>query len=224
MILAQEKLKTVNLKLEGKIQEAQHATTRIQLLLEHASEIISIYDDHFNLTFISPSVINIFGYSVEEMMGGKDMERIGRDGAVKLRKTLDKLRENPTQTATIETTFIRKNGERIYLSTHCRNMLDDSAIGGFVLNTSDITESVNMEREQRLKTRMQSLSENSMDLILRISTSGVIHYANPVVEDYTDFAPFTMMNKNKDEIAFGAAFSDLLDEVLSYHGQITCQA
>lgn len=215
MILAQEKLKTVNLKLEGKIREAQHATTRIQLLLEHASEIISIYDDQFNLTFISPSVINIFGYSVEEMMGGKDMERIGRDGAVKLRKTLDKLRENPAQTATIETTFVRKNGERIYLSTHCRNMLDDQAIDGFVLNTSDVTESVNMEREQRLKTRMQSLSENSMDLILRISTSGVIHYANPVVEDYTDFAPFTMINKNKDEIAFNTAFSDLLDEVLS---------
>ncbi len=184
-------------------------------MLEHASEIISIYDDTFNLTFISPSVINIFGYSVEEMIGGKDMERIGRDGAVKLRKTLDKLRENPALTATIETTFIRKNGERIYLSTHCRNMLDDSAIGGFVLNTRDITESVHMEREQRLKTRMQSLSENSMDLILRIGSSGVIHYANPMVEDYTSFSPQTMINKNRDEIGFSTPFSEMLDEVLT---------
>ena len=214
MKLAQEKLETANIRLEGKIREAQHATARIQLLLEHASEIISIYNDSYNLTFISPSVINIFGYSVEEMMGGKDMERIGRDGAVKLRKTLDKLRENPALTDTIETTFIRKNGERIYLRTHCRNMLEDSAIGGFVLNTRDITESVHMEREQRLKTRMQSLSENSMDLILRISSSGVIHYANPVVEDYTDFSPQTMINKNSEEIGFSKPFSELLNEVI----------
>ena len=64
-------------------------------LLEHASEIISIYDDEFNLTYISPSVINIFGYSVEEMMAGKDMERIGRDDANQLRKTLERLRETP---------------------------------------------------------------------------------------------------------------------------------
>ena len=211
---AQENLKTANIQLEGKIKEAQHATARIHLLLEYASEIISIYDDNFNLKYISPSVINIFGYSVEEMMSGKDMERIGRDGAVKLRKTLDKLKENPALTATIETSFIRKNGVRIYLSTHCRNMLEDSAIGGFVLNTRDVSESVHMEREQRLTSRMQSLSENSMDLILRISGSGIIHYANPMVEDYTSFSPGTMINKNRDEIGFSKAFSELLDEVL----------
>ena len=212
---AKEKLETVNIQLEGKIQEAQHATARIHLLLEYASEIISIYDNNLNLTYISPSVINIFGYSVEEMIGGKDMERIGRDGAVKLRQTLDKLRDNPALTASIKTTFIRKNGERIFLSTHCRNMLEDSAIGGFVLNTRDVTKSVHMEREQRLKTRMQSLSENSIDLIIRISSSGLIHYANPVVEDYTGFPPKSLISKNRDEIGFSTLFSELLDEVLT---------
>lgn len=211
---AKERLETVNIQLEGKIKEAHDATARIFLLLEHASEIIAIYNKAYNLIYISPSVINIFGYSVEEMMGGKDMERIGRDGAIKLRKTFDKLRENPALTATIETTFIRKNGERIYLSTHCRNMLEDSSIGGFVLNTRDITETVHMERETRLKSRMKSLSENSMDLILRVSNSGVIYYANPVVEDYSGIAPFTMINKTIDEIAFSSTFRELLDEVL----------
>ncbi len=220
MTSAKENLETANIQLEGKIQEAQNATDRIHLLLEHASEIISIYDDSINLTYISPSVINIFGYSVEEMMEGKDMERIGRDGAVKIRKTLEKLRENPTLTDTLKTTFIRKSGERIYLRTHCRNMLDDSAIGGFVLNTSDITESVQVEREQRLKTRMQSLSENSLDLILRISNSGVIHYANPIVEDYTDITPHTMINKNRDEIPFTKVFSKLLDDILTAMGEL----
>ncbi len=213
---AQANLETSNIRLEVKIQEAQDATHRIHLLLKHASEIISIYDDSLNLTYISPSVINIYGYSSEEMIGGKDMERIGRDGAVMIRKTLEKLRENPALTETIETTFIRKNGERIYLSTHCRNMLEDSAIGGFVLNTRDITESVHMEREQRLKSRMQSLSENSLDLILRINSSGVIHYANPIVEDYTNIAPHNMVNKNRGEIPFNTTFNDLLDEVLSF--------
>ena len=36
---------------------------------------------------------------------------------------------------------------------------------------------------------MKALSENSLDLILRMSSSGVIYYANPIVEDYTEFAP-----------------------------------
>ena len=86
-------------------------------------------------------------------------------------------------------------------------MLDDSAIQGFVLNTTDITESVRVEKEQRLKTRMQALSENSLDLILRVSLSGVIYYANPVVEDYTDIAPHTMLNRNVEELPFKEVFS-----------------
>lgn len=217
---AQESLETSNIKLEGKINEAQNATKRLHLLLEHASEIISIYDENFNLSYISPSVIHIFGYSAEEMIGGKDMERLGRDGAVRLRKTLDKLKDNPAITDTLESTFIRKNGERIHLRTHFRNMLEDTAIRGFVLNTRDITESVQVEKEQRLKTRMQSLSENSLDLILRLSSSGVIHYANPIVEDYTDIAPHTMINKNRDEIPFTSVFSELLDRILSSMAEV----
>ena len=212
---AQEKLEEANIQLEGKILEAQHATDRIHLLLEHASEIISIYDDDYRLTWISPSVINIFGYTVEEMMSGKDMERIDRDDAGRLKKAMDSLIDQPDRVESLQYSYIRKNGERIFLRTHCRNMLDDSAIKGFVLNTTDITESVRVEKEQRLKTRMQSLSENSLDLILRVGTSGVIYYANPVVEDYTDIAPHTMLNRNVSEVPFKEVFSDLLSDILS---------
>lgn len=212
---AQSDLKTANIQLEGKIEEAQNAQNRIHLLLEHASEIISIYDNEFNLTYISPSVINIFGYSVEEMMSGKDMERIGRDEANQLRKILERLRDTPERIESLEYSFFRKNGERIFLRTHCRNMLNDPSIKGFVLNTNDITESIMVEREQRLKTRMQALSENSLDLILRISTSGEIYYANPIVEDYTDIAPHSMVNRNQSEVPFTKVIADLLREILS---------
>ncbi|MCK4748306.1 MAG: PAS domain S-box protein, partial [Bacteroidales bacterium] len=216
---AQEKLESANIQLEGKIEEAENAQNRIHLLLEYASEIISIYDNKFNLTYISPSVINIFGYTVEEMMAGKDMERIGRDDATRLRQTLEKLRKDPDQIQRLDYSFIRKNGERIFLRTHCRNMLADSSIRGFVLNTTDITESKKVEREQRLKTRMQSLSENSLDLILRLSASGDIYYANPIVEDYTDIAPHTMVNRNRSEIPFKKIFAGFLGEVLTSMAQ-----
>jgi PAS domain S-box-containing protein len=216
---AQENLESANIKLEGKIEEARNATDRMHLLLEHASEIISIYNSNYNLTYVSPSVINILGYSVDEMMAGKDMERMGRDEANRLRKTMDQLKDRPDETENIETSFIKKNGERIFLRIHCRNMLSDSAIRGFVLNTTDITESIRVENEQRLKTRMQSLSENSLDLILRMSSSGVIHYANPIVEDYTDIAPHSMLNKNQSEVPFNQVFGDLLGGVLNSMSQ-----
>ena len=215
MSQAQQNLERVNIQLEGKINEARQANNRLHLMLEHASEIISIYDADAVLTYISPSVINIFGYTVEEMMAGKDMERIGKDDATRLLRTLDLLKENPAAIEILDYSFIKKNGERIFLRTTCRNMLEDAAIKGFLLNTIDITESVRVEREQRLKTRMQALSENSLDLILRISLTGDIYYANPIVEDYTEIAPSALVNRNKSEVPFKQVFTSLLDDILT---------
>ncbi|NOR34219.1 MAG: SpoIIE family protein phosphatase, partial [Bacteroidales bacterium] len=62
---------------------------------------------------------------------------------------------------------------------------------------------------------MQALSENSLDLILRISVSGTIYYANPIVEDYTYIAPASMVNRNKSEVPFKQVFATLLEEILS---------
>ena len=215
MTTAQKNLEGANIKLEGKMEEARHANERLHLMLEHASEIISIYNNQGTLTYISPSVIHIFGYSVEEMIAGKDRERMGKDDAVRLARVFEQLKETPGAIENLEYSFIRKNGERIRLRTSVRNMLHDTAIKGFLLNTTDITESIRVEKEQRLKTRMQSLSENSLDLILRISTTGVIYYANPIVEDYTNIAPSSIVNRNKSEVPFRQVFSDLIDEILA---------
>jgi len=215
MITTQKELKSINIRLEGKIEEARHANERLHLMLEHASEIISIYNADGNLTYISPSVINILGYTVEEMGAGKDLERMGKSDATRLAKTFESLKDTPGAIESMEYSFIRKNGERVRLRTSIRNMLNDTAIKGFLLNTTDITESIRMEKEQRLKTRMQALSENSPDLILRISSSGIIYYSNPMVEEYTGFAPSSLMNRNLSEIHFPKVFSDLFEEILS---------
>ncbi|MDF1573595.1 MAG: PAS domain S-box protein [Bacteroidales bacterium] len=190
MSIAQLKLEQANIQLEGKITEAR-------------------------LTYISPSVVNILGYSMEEMMAGKDLERIGKKDSKRLQQVFDLLKENPEAIEPLEYWFIKKNGERVFLRSSCRNMIDDTAIRGFLLNTTDITESVHREREQRLKSRMQALSENSLDLILRISTSGNIYYANPIVEDYTQIAPSSMVNRNISEVPFSQVFVGLLDQILS---------
>jgi len=215
MSTSQLKLEQANIQLESKITEARQANDRLHLMLEQASEIISIYDTDATLTYISPSVIHILGYTVEEMMAGKDLERIGKDDTIRLQKVFEHLQANPGAIESLEYSFIKKNGERIFLRSSCRNMIEDTAIKGFLLNTTDITESVRMEREQRLKTRMKALSENSLDLILRISTSGNIYYANPIVENYTRIAPASMVNRNRSEVPFTMVFAKLLEQILS---------
>jgi serine phosphatase RsbU (regulator of sigma subunit) len=95
---------------------------------------------------------------------------------------------------------MKKNGQKIFLEATGRNLLHDSAISGVIINSTDITERKRAEREERLKSKMQALSENSLDLIIRLSTVGQFFYANPVVRDFMDIDPRDILNKTLSEV------------------------
>lgn len=202
MRATQEELQKSNEELESNIQKVENAQKRLYSLLENASEIIAIYDEHMALTYESPSVIKILGYTPEEMMGGKDMDRLTRKGENSMRQMFKQLLANPNEPVSIQYTYMKKNGQKIFLETTGRNLLTDPAIKGIILNSSDITERKRAEKEERMRSKMQALSENSLDMILRLSTVGQFFYANPVVETYTGIDTKDLINKTLNEVNF----------------------
>jgi PAS domain S-box-containing protein len=202
MRATQEELQKSNEQLESNIQKVENAQKRLYSLLENASEIIAIYNENMELTYESPSVTKILGFSPEEMMGGKDMDRLTRKGESAMRSMFKQLLSNPTEPVTFQYTYMKKNGQKIFLETTGRNLLKDSAIKGIILNSTDITERKRAEKEERMRSKMQALSENSLDMILRLSTVGQFFYTNPVVETYTGIEAKDLINKTLNEVNF----------------------
>lgn len=195
-----DELEKSNAQLEDKIKEVENAQKRLHSLLENASEIISIYDQNLKLTYVSPSVTKILGYTPQEMMSGKDIDRLTRKGEIDLNQMFENLNNNPRVAITIQYTFMKKDGEKIFLEVTGRNLLDDEAINGIILNSQDITERKRAEKEERMRSKMQSLSENSTDLIIRLNTAGQFFYANPMVEQYLNIAPKDLINQTLSSI------------------------
>ncbi|HKL07228.1 MAG TPA: PAS domain S-box protein [Bacteroidales bacterium] len=200
MRVTQEELEISNKKLETQIKEVENAQKRLHSLLENASEVISIYDKELKLKYQSPSVTKILGYTPEEMMSGKDMDRLTAKGETAIKEMFKILLEDPHTPRTIQYTYIKKDGKKIHIETTGRNLLNDPAINGIILNSQDITERKRAEKEERMKSKMQSLSENSPDLILRMNTKGQIFYANPMVEEYIGFKARDLINARLDEL------------------------
>lgn len=207
MRATQEELKKSNEHLETQIKEVENAQKRQYSLLENASEIIAIYDENMVMKYESPSVIKILGFTPEEMMHGKDIDRLTRKGETSMRNMFKQLLANPGEPVVIQYTYMKKNGQKIFLEATGRNLLADPAIEGIIINSTDITERKRAEREERLKSKMQALSENSLDMIIRLSTIGQFFYANPVVKNFMDIDPKDLINKNLSEIKI----SDTLD-------------
>ncbi|MBN2519973.1 MAG: PAS domain S-box protein [Bacteroidales bacterium] len=210
-----EELEKSNEKLEAQILEVEKAQKRLYSLLENASEVISIYDEELNLKYVSPSVNKIYGYNPEEMMKGKDMDRLTRKGEAELREMFKKLLENPQTPQNLQYTYMKKDGKKIFLETIGRNLLDDPAIHGIILNSQDITARKRAEKEERMRSKMQALSENSMDMILRINPTGQFFYANPVVEKYLGYQSKDLMNKTLSQIDLNEPLQNYFKETIN---------
>ena len=214
MRATQEELQKSNEQLESNIQKVEDAQKRLYSLLENASEIISIYNEDMQLTYESPSVTNILGYSPEEMMGGKDVDRLTRKGEAAMRDMFNQLLSDPEKTVSIQYTYMKKNGQKIFLEVTGRNLLHDKAINGIILNSSDITERKRAEKEERMRSKMQALSENSLDMILRLSTVGQFFYANPVTETYLGVGLKDFINKTLNEVSFSEVLFNYFRETI----------
>lgn len=194
MQATQEELQRSNQALEEQIEEVNRTQKRMQLLLENASEVITIYEEDETIRYISPSVEPILGYSQKEMIDSSDIVNVHPDYEDLFHKMFMDLKSNPLEQVTIQYEYKTKEGIYIWIESTGTNFLSNPAIHGFIVNSRDITERRRAELEQRMRSKMQALSENSPDLIARIENE-MISYINPVIEEYTGEKPKKYLNQ-----------------------------
>jgi len=198
MQATQEELQRSNQKLEEQVEEVNRTQKRMQLLLENASEVITIYEEDESIRYISPSVESILGYGQKEMIGKSDIDKVNPDHRDIFKDLFKKMKASPDEKVTVQYEYRAKDGSFVWIESTGTNCMSNQAIHGFILNSRDITERRRAEQEQRMRSKMQALSENSLDLITRLEGES-ISYINPVIEDYTGQKPSFFINKKVKE-------------------------
>jgi PAS domain S-box-containing protein len=198
MQATQEELERTNTELEHQVEEVNRTQKRMQLLLENASEVITIYEEDETIRYISPSVEGILGYGQKELIGKSDFDKVHPDYKDVYISLFARMKENPDEKVTVQFEYKTKDNQYIWIEATGTNFMSNTAIHGYILNARDITERRRAEQEQRMRSKMQALSENSPDLITRLEDES-ISYINPVIESYTGKAPNDYLNKKYKE-------------------------
>jgi diguanylate cyclase (GGDEF)-like protein/PAS domain S-box-containing protein len=111
---------------------------RYQALAERSTDLVGIIDRNSVLTYVSPSV--------EEMLGWKPEQIIGRPAVELIRLNEDEapdptgVRPSSARTYRLECRLLHASGEWRYFEAITTDYLDDESIGGYVVNARDITE------------------------------------------------------------------------------------
>ena len=126
--------------------------------------MITIYEEDESIRYISPSVETILGYGQKEMIGKSDIDKVHPDHQEHFNEIFQKMMEHPDEKVTVQYEYKAKEGNFIWIESTGTNCMSNPAIHGFILNSRDITERRRAEQEQRMRSKMQALSENSLDL------------------------------------------------------------
>ena len=214
MQATQEELQRTNRELADQVQEVERTQNRMASLLVNASEVITIYEEDGGIRYISPSVERIFGYYPDEMIGQSDMQYIQGEGIKVFSNMFTTLIGNPKESVTVQYIYETKHAGEVWVEATGTNLIDDPAVRGIIINSRDITERRRAEQEERMRSKMQALSENSPDLITRMDREGTFFYINPTIEAYTGKTPAHFLSKNLEEAGLGEAIVEEWKKVL----------
>lgn len=156
--------------------------------------LTTIYAEDRTIRYVSPAVETILGYKQLELIGESDFENVHPDHRISFVHLFGRLKENPEEKIKVQYAYRSKEGNYIWLESTASNGLSDPDINGYLMQTTDITSQRLEEQADRMRSKIQALSENSPDLIIRLEDE-TITYINPVIEYYTGKPPVAYLNK-----------------------------
>ncbi len=124
-----------------------HKTERYyRALVQHSSDLIMVLDADLRIRHVSDSSETVFGFEQERLVGRR-LEVFGEEAERTLTVALEHLGGTPGRPAPVAWSLVDSSGRRRRAESMVTNLLADSDVAGFVLNTRDDTDRVALEEQ-----------------------------------------------------------------------------
>ena len=126
-------------------------------LLEYSSDYVLIIDETGQITYISPSVSRVLGYTPDEMTGADAFDFVHPDDVEGAADVFAESLNGSTEEVNLKCRIEHSDGGHRWLEMRGRNLVDDPVIGGVLANARDITEW--KESEEKRQKQVEQLEE-----------------------------------------------------------------
>ena len=168
---------------------------KYRLLAESATDVICVINlDRFALSYASPSVESVFGYTFEELMNLNIYDFLTPDSANRVMGILDqeveKNKFGKAEPQRLEVEVLCKDGLTVWAEVSARFLRDDNnQIESILCVLRDVSERKKLEEELlENKKRFQSLYNNAPDMYFTVSPDGIIISVNQFGADYLGYS------------------------------------
>jgi PAS domain S-box-containing protein len=173
-------------------------------LVENLNDVIFTVDIDGIVTYISPQVLQMYGYKQDEIIGRQFIEIVFHDDQQRIRSGFLTPKDN--EMVTREFRYVTKNGDIRWAQSRSRRIMEDGHIIGIDGIFSDITERKKaQEALVESEAFLNSIIDSTTDLIWSVDSENftILTY-NKGLKDY-----FMQLGR---QIGKGMAIKDLLPE------------
>lgn len=181
-----------------RIEEAlRHSEEYFRFMIENSSDMIVVLDADGTIRYTSPSIKHVAGYEPEDLIGKNAFDFVHPEETENTTNIFIEGLAIPGYTATLETRLQRKNGGWRYVELTGKNLLDEPAIEGIVLNFHDIDERIQAEKEIReSEEKFRTIFESANDMIAYVDEFGTFIDINNKAEEIFGWKPEEVIGKN----------------------------
>lgn len=125
--------------------------TRLHALIENASDLLVLIDPSGTVLYASPAVERVLGHAPGSLDGGDVLELVHPDDLEGAYEMAAAVLDSATDTRTSTLRIAHGDGSYRHLELTAKNLIDNPAVSGIVLNATDITDRVAVN--QQLETQ-----------------------------------------------------------------------
>jgi PAS domain S-box-containing protein len=198
-------------------RELDRVKDRYQTYVENASDIISVVSENGEFQYNSPSIERVLGYSTDELLGENAFELMHPEDREEAVQRFAEMIDSPGATTEhVEFRFPDADGSWVWLESVGSNQRSTEA-DGYVINSRDITERKEQERELReYKLQFEAVLNNPETLVGILSPEGIVERMNETALETIGVEAKTVEGEPFWETPWWSHSSELQSELRSW--------
>jgi PAS domain S-box-containing protein len=178
-VIVGECVSLVAARLHHSEEEVRASGQRFRALVHHSTDVVSVIDAEGVIRWESPSITKVLGYEPDERTGRVATDFVHPDHLALAGETLAVLAAVPGSAAIAEVQVLHKDGTWRWCEARGHNVLEDPAVGGIVVNFTDVTE---RHADEAVRRQLAAIVESSNDAITAETKHGIVLSWNSAAE------------------------------------------
>jgi diguanylate cyclase (GGDEF)-like protein/PAS domain S-box-containing protein len=196
---------------------------RVAALSEHVWDVVAITDADANLTWVSPSVQNVLGYEMSNLLGRPAAELIFADDVdATMARFAEVISDAGSVGQPLEVRILDVAGGPRWFECVGVNKLDDPLLNGLVVSLHDIDARKEGEAALRAsEARIRSIVETAGDGIITLDEHGTIETFNQAAERMFGSRAVDVIGRAYPDLIPDTAIDHLRTHFARWHGATT---